>query len=358
MDEVAIKKKLEEFRVNKKAIEQIDFLSKRHGFDAILNIAFKNEMFDVIFDLFKPIEIDNEIRIYFDLFTYLSLAGLENFIEKFHASEGELEKIINSIYTLDIENIRKMKIGNTLPRQIPGFGHPITSRRDVIYYAEPACVEAMLSLFRNNIRTTMNDTTCACIDELENGYCTIWVDYDSLSEENRDIAQELVSIKVARFEDGKVQKTLAIIVPCTKEETVGDVSDKLRNIVNQFKWQPILYGFYTKEQMTMKMKKYIERGLYSNHFLPDGRKTYLDYCMELIENGQILENPSGNLQTEDGKIFSVDDFVNTIANSTFFVSSYIDSMGYYYDEVEEKFWESKRLYDHAQSTKQKYIKKV
>ena len=256
MDEVAIKKKLEEFRVNKKTIEQIDFLSKIHGLDTVLNIAFKNEMFDVIFDLFKPIEIDNEIRIYFDLFTYLSLAGLENFIEKFHASEGELEKIINSIYTLDIENIRKMKIGNILPRQIPGFGHSITSRRDVIYYAEPACVEAMLSLFRNNIRTTMNGTTCACIDEREKGYCTIWIDYDSLSEENRDIAQELVSIKVARFEDGKVQKTLAIIVPCTKEEIVGDVSDKLKNIVNQFKWQPILYGFYTKEQMMMKMKKY------------------------------------------------------------------------------------------------------
>ncbi len=45
MNEVDIKKKLEEFRVNKKAIEQICFLCRSCGFDVILNVAFKYEIF-------------------------------------------------------------------------------------------------------------------------------------------------------------------------------------------------------------------------------------------------------------------------------------------------------------------------
>lgn len=216
-------------------------------------------MYDVVLDLFKPIEIGDEIKMYFDIFTYLSESGLENFIERFHASEGELENIINSIYTVDIEKFRKMKIRNTLPRQIAGWGCQVNSKNDVVYYAEPACLEAMLSLFSNNIRTTMNDTACVCIDEEEKANCTIWIDYDSLSEENKEIAHELLSVGVAHFVSEEVSKTLAIEVPCTKEETVGNVSDKLKNIANHFIWQPILYGFYTKEQIIMQMKKWIYR---------------------------------------------------------------------------------------------------
>lgn len=353
MNEVDIKKKLEEFRVNKKAIEQICFLCRSCGLDVILNVAFKYEMYDVVLDLFQPMEIDGEIKMYFDLFTYLSESSLSSFIERFPVSDIEKENIIHSIYTIDVEKLRKMKIENTLPRQITGWGHPINSRNDVIYYAEPACLEAMLSLFNKNIRTTMNDTTCVCIDREEKGICTIWIDYDSLSEENKEIAHDLLSIEAAYFVSGKVPKTLAIQVSCTKDETVGNVSDKLKNIVNHFRRQPILYGFYTKEQMIMRMEKVIYLGIHLNHYLPDGSETYLDYCMKLIENKQIPENPDGSIQTEDGKIFLVDDVVDIMVNSTTFVQSYIDYMGYYYDEENGNFWESKALYERVQSIKKK-----
>lgn len=94
-----------------------------------------------------------------------------------------------------------------------------------------------------------------------------------------------------------------------------------------------------------------------NRSLPDESGSYLDYCMKLIENEQILEDPNGNLQTEDGKTFLIDDFVNKIANSPIFVQSYLDDRGYYYDEVEGNFWESKVLYERAQSTKKDCIEK-
>ena len=120
MDEANIKKLLEEFRINKKVIEQLS--------------------------------IDNEMKMYFDIFTYLSPIEMKLpiFIERFDLPEIEKEKILKLIYNLDIEKIKQIKVGNTLPREISGYGHLINNINDVIYYAEPACMESMIYLFNNN----------------------------------------------------------------------------------------------------------------------------------------------------------------------------------------------------------------
>lgn len=341
MDKINIKRLLEEFRGNKKVIEDL-----RASFDieSILEVAFKEKMYDVILEIFKPIELDGEIKIYFDVFTYLSSVGLHEFIDRFEIPDNEKEGIKKSIYSIDIEKIKKMKIGNTLPRQISGWCHPITNVNDVIYYAEPACLETMIYLFDNNIRTTMNDTKCVFGESGENGICCIWIDYDALSEENKNIANQLISMNIAYFVDGEPQKTIAIKVPCNRNETVEIVSEKLKSIAKAFAKQPILYGFYSKEQLFTNMIKYIRDGIYNNGLLPNGDIDYFDYCIELIESGKVKENPNGNLQLEDGRTFLLDDFVNVISQSSEFIQSYIDNAGYYYDELEDRFWESEDLY--------------
>ena len=343
MNESNIKKLLEEFRVNKKVIEQ---LKVSFDIESILNVAFKEKMYDVILELFKPVELDGEIKMFFDIFSYLSpiSVGLPNFINKFDISDNEKDNIKNLIYSLDIEKMKKMKIGNTLPRKISGWGYPVTSINDVIYYAEPACLETMIYLFDKNIRTTMNDTECVYGESGENGICCIWIDYDALSEENRNMANQLISMNLAYFIDGEPQKTIAIKVPCNRNETVGIVSEKLKSITSAFIKQPILYGFYSKESMLIKIREYIKNGIYNNRLLPNGSETYFEYCIKLIENGKVKENPNGNLQIEDGRIFSIDDFVSVISKSSTFIQSYIDNFCYYYDETEEKYWESEGLY--------------
>lgn len=343
MDEINIKKLLEEFRVNKKVIEQ---LRASFDIDSILEVAFKEKMYDVILGLFKPVESDGKVKMYFDIFSFLSpiSAGLPNFIDKFDVSESEKDNIIKLIYSIDIEKIKKMRIGDTLPRQISGWGHPVSNINDVIYYAEPACLETMIYLFNNNIRTTMNDTECVYGENGENGICCVWIDYEALSEENKNIANQLISMNIAHFVDGEPQKTVAIKVPCSRYETVGIVSEKLQSITKAFVKQPILYGFYTKEQMLTEIREYIKNGIYNDNYLPDGADTYFGYCIKLIESGEVKGNPNGDLQTEDGKTFLLDDFVKVISNSSEFIQSYIDYVGYYYDESEEKFWKSSDLY--------------
>ncbi len=109
--------------------------------------------------------------------------------------------------------------------------------------------------------------------------------------------------------------------------------------------QPILYGFLTKDEMMMKIKEYVKNGIYNDSYLPDGSDTFFGYCIKLIESGEVKENLDGNMETEDGRLFLIDDFVNAISSSNEFIQAYIDFYGgYYYDEEENKFWQSEELY--------------
>jgi hypothetical protein len=341
MDEINIKRLLEEFRVNKKAIEKLRSL---YDINSILEVAFKEKMYDVILELFKPIEIDGEIKIYFDIFTYISGFGLFNFIDRFDVSDNEKDKIIKSIFNIDIEKMNKIKIGNTLPREISGYGHIVTDINDVIYYAEPACLETMIYLFNNNIRTTGNDTECVYGEKEENGKCTVRIDYDSLSEENKNIANYLISMNVAYFVGEPTKNNIEIQVPCSKNETVGAINEKLESIACQFVKQPILYGFFSREQILPKIIEWIKDDIVNDRLLPNGEGTYFEYCMGLIETEKVKENPNGDLYLGDGRTFLSDDFVNVILQSKEFFQTYIEYRGFYYDESEDKIWISEKLY--------------
>ena len=58
-----LKTKLEQFRDNKNIIEE---LSTKYSIAEILSTATKNNMDDVIINLFQPIEINGEYKQFFD----------------------------------------------------------------------------------------------------------------------------------------------------------------------------------------------------------------------------------------------------------------------------------------------------
>lgn len=67
--------------------------------------------------------------------------------------------------------------------------------------------------------------------------------------------------------------------------------------------------------------------------------------MKLIKDGLVKENSNGNIQIEDVRKFLINDLVEVISKSKDFFQSYIDYYGFYYDPLEEKYWNTKKLYE-------------
>ena len=134
--------------------------------------------------------------------------------------------------------IEKIKIKDSHARAVVGIGHPIKNINDVIMYAEPACLKPCVELFKKNIVTTMNDTQGVLEDsKTENGICFIACYYGALSQENKEIFDELIKEGISRRYDDRGCDSISISVPCSSEETVGEVSNKLLAIVSRLKMQ-------------------------------------------------------------------------------------------------------------------------
>ena len=110
MKELEIKKMLEIFRSDKSIIEKLS----NYDLDSILDVAFKEKMYDIILELFKPIEVNGKVKIYFDIFTYISdFSNSEHFFSRFADYESQ-EKIEEELYQIDISKIKKIRIGDTI----------------------------------------------------------------------------------------------------------------------------------------------------------------------------------------------------------------------------------------------------
>ena len=258
----------------------------------IIKIGLKNGLFESLIILFQPISINGEMKIYFDPFSTDILEQLNHTYETEQQAINEAkeeyqnkekrnselsledrewcfdsrtyEEILSSkivfpkqlkdafikqLFTIDFDKINKIKIKNSHARQISGWGHPIQTVEDVIFYSEPACLQTCIDLFKKNIKTTMNDTEGVLEDTpISSGVCKIWIDYRFLSEENKSVVAELIaSGNASRFMDGTTD-TVSIFVPCNSEQTVGEVSYQLQLIASKLKEQDILYGRGTLEE--------------------------------------------------------------------------------------------------------------
>lgn len=165
---------------------------------------------------------------------------------------GLKEDLLNAIYKLDKKKIMSIKIRDVLPRQISGMGHPVRCANDVIYYCETPVIYAGLDLFSKNIITTANDTAGCYGEEVENPVVCLNIDYDSLDEENRVVADTLVQSGHAEYQDVSFVgsgKGVNLLVPCTREDTVFEVNKKFMELVSKFHKQDMIYGALSSDEV-------------------------------------------------------------------------------------------------------------
>lgn len=344
MEENNIKELLIEVTKDETKIIELE----RYNIDKIIDVALKEELYDALLIIFKPITINNNTKIYFDAFSTDILSKISNtcntkeeaeieakeeyehhqalnktlseedkewyyddrtyeeiLSEKKVISKEIKEKLRKSLFNIDLDKIKRIKIKDSHARQISGIAHPINNIEDVIFYAEPACIESCIDLFNKNIKTTMNDTEGVIEDTVNNGKCFITIDYTTLSEENKAIFEELLNSGLARrFNDGGIN-SITIETPCRKEETVGEVSNRLKLIASKLNEQDILFGRQTLEDFyNNKLANYM--GLYKE-----------------IANKYF-----------DKEECTWDDVID-----------FTKELGFYYDPDEDILWDNKKLYD-------------
>ena len=160
------------------------------------------------------------------------------------------KELIDAVLKIDKEKVMTAKIKDVLAKQICGTGHPIRGIKDICYYAELPLLFPCIDLFRKNIITKSNDTG-GCYDdnvadESQEFVANIIVDYDSLDEANRIVADSLVESGHAHFFDnecaGHLMRELVLEVPCKRDETVFQVTKRMLQLVSKFSKQDMIYG--------------------------------------------------------------------------------------------------------------------
>lgn len=341
-----IKSLLERFREDKKLIVE---LQSKYSISDILRVAIKNNMNDAIISLFQPIEINGEYIQFYDYYSLLDTHEID------YDDREYITKMRDAI-DIDNPNTRNIKLKNSLAREVSGCGHPVNDEKDVRYYAEPACLESMLYFYRNNITTTMNDTQCIKGED-EQGICKVWIRYDTLSDENKEIADKLIEEGTAEFvEEEENLKIVSIFVPCQKEETIGTVSDRLMTIVKKFKKQISYRGLLTNETVMNLLAKTVRECLYNGEIIAEHEERYIDLFYKYIDEGlikplkltdeQIIKRNNELVQAEDG-IYSTIEFLKVIKELEPKIIDVLFEKTHYsiYCDEDGRYWESKEYYD-------------
>jgi len=146
----------------------------------------------------------------------------------------------------------------------------IPKNRDAIsLYADEPCVEACQLLYDLNIQTY---TSGGHVDGKENadGIAYIGIVYDTLSEENKRIAEEMIKngiIDNISNADGKgTGLTISLCVPINSNSLVGDVSDKLVQLTSLFQQQDVRYGRRTIDEIKSSFFTKLDDGNYRNNW--------------------------------------------------------------------------------------------
>lgn len=222
------------------------------------------------------------------------------------------EDLLSAIYKLDKEKIMSIKIKDVLPRQISGMGHPVRTTNDVIYYCETPVVYAGLDLFSKNIITTANDTEGCYGEEVENPVVCLNIDYESLDEENKIVADALVQSGNAEYQEKSFVgngKGINLLVPCTRDESVFDVNKKFMELVSKFHKQDMIYGTLSLDDVIDFMEAHAR-------FLSEED---LNKVREILTEGYTSKNILNALE-------------------------YFMYLNLYYDKEEDKFWMGEYYY--------------
>lgn len=204
---------------------------------SLVDYAVKNNRLNDLKFLITPQKYDDGIvRILYDPFSDEVYSQLNIYL--YQETIG-IKELIDSLYDIDYEMLFQIKVKDSHARQISGMGHSITGEKDIIYYSEPACLKSMLKLYELNIDTWANDTD-GCIEDGKNfnNKCGINIYYSRLNEENRKIVDKFIQDGLADLRD-RDDSIVFLNVKCDREETVGQVSDKLLSVISQLKIQDV-----------------------------------------------------------------------------------------------------------------------
>ena len=149
------------------------------------------------------------------------------------------------VENIDTEaNLRK-KIKDVEP--IESSGSTLLTKDTMKDYVEEPCLDACMYLYNLNIQTYMSSANKKNVGEF--GGISIYFD-DSLSDENKQIIQDLINRGNKNLNIGEYDVTIASIdVPITEETTVGEVKDEFMKIVSKLKIQDVLYGRFSREEV-------------------------------------------------------------------------------------------------------------
>ena len=241
------------------------------------------------------------------------------------------KELIDAILFVDKAKIMTTKIKDVLAKQICGTGHPIRSIQDVVYYAELPLLFPCIDLFRKNIITKSNDTG-GCYDdyvadESQEFVTNLIVDYDSLDETNRVVADALVESGHAHFFynecAGHLMRELVIEVPCKRNETVYQVTKRMLELVSKFQKQDMIYDvdiFINENQV--KVRALLDTG----NLLKDPITGFPVIVVEHKSLSKVLpEKVLDNLDKKDLAIENVDALLKGITN----LEKHIENIGKY-----------------------------
>lgn len=135
------------------------------------------------------------------------------------------------------------------------------SRDYISLYADEACLESCQALYDLNIQTVNSGANTDNKDNIQaDGF--IGIIYDTLSEENQAIVNEMIKQGIIESKKKYGDYTIFYLrVPLTSSSTVGEISDKLMYLVSQFRQQDVLYGRYTYEDIDLQYKS-LDNGMY------------------------------------------------------------------------------------------------
>lgn len=200
-------------------------------------------------------------------------------------------KITTPTLAKDVEHIR-----------ISGFGHSIYFAKDLSTYFELPLLDSGIDLYNKNIRTMSNNTG----DGNTQNTSDIIIDLETLSDENKAIASDLVSKGKAMFYENS--NDLKLFVPTSSTDTVEDIRTKMLEITSQFQLQDILYGRYSIDDLD-RMIAYLRKQY--------GEETFKEYC--------------------DGNNFSIDKVIEYLKDTHYIPNAVFD-----YDE--SIVWEHENYY--------------
>ncbi len=221
-----------------KAVEFLDF-----DFKDIFDVAIKNRRFDELLKLVKPLEVNGKKIIAFDAFNE-NMEGLLRDMdvndEKSTITEKERKNLIFQMFNISYDEMNDMKISDIHARKYEQTALPIFSSTDVLRYVEFPLVRSAMEFAFLNIPTVDNDVEGVFEDDyVSNGNARLVIDYSALSDDNKEVADELIEKGCADRYDDNISSYVSLCVPCSSDDKVSEVSDRMMKLTNGFTLQKI-----------------------------------------------------------------------------------------------------------------------